>query len=145
MGHRTEVWSGLRVDPGGTSHEHHQKPSCTLVPPCAWCWARSRPRPGDLLGGNTSLAKGKESTLTKHLEGPGPEPALQISSAHTMSLTWKIIPILQNRSWGSERSIICPGVPVKLALKCRSSDLRISFKSTKLPQRCQFLSHLSYL
>lgn len=81
--------------PAQTFQHHHPKPNCTLVRSCAWCSAGSKARPhgqktrvcfciNDLLKTtmyckeNTSLAKGKESTPTKHLEGSGPEPALQI-------------------------------------------------------------------
>lgn len=81
--------------PAQTFQHHHPKPNCTLVSSCAWCSAGSKPRPhgqktrvcfciNDLLKTtvycreNTSLTKGKESTPTKHLEGSGPEPALQV-------------------------------------------------------------------
>lgn len=94
---------------------------------------------------NAGLAKGKELTPTKHLEGLGPEPALQICylmKSLNAPKTENYPHSTEEETEAQRASIICPRshrwLMVKLELKLRC----VWLQHLKEPQ---FLSHLSYI
>lgn len=164
------MWTGLRVDPCPNLPIAWSKAQCILVPPSVWCWVSNKPRPRSqnnqvlfcindqlltqscVVGKKHCPGKGKEAPSTKHLEGPNPEPALQIHyliKSLRAPKTENYPHFTEEETVAQRALIICHGhkrwLTVKSGLNPGLFHPKISFKSTKLPQRPQFLYCLRYL